>query len=58
MSLLPYAQDVLVMWGIFLCSSVLISPQAGEIATMKAKVDESEGQRNAHEDHIKTLKVS
>ncbi|CAG5132381.1 unnamed protein product, partial [Candidula unifasciata] len=29
---------------------------AGEIATMKAKVDESEGQRTALEDHIRTLK--
>ena len=34
-----------------------ISLQSGELASMKAKVDESEGQKTAFEDHIKTLKV-
>lgn len=31
--------------------------QAGDLATMKAKIDESEGQKSALDDHIKTLKV-
>ena len=32
--------------------------QAGDIASAKARVDESEGQKSALEDHIKTLKVN
>lgn len=40
---------------IWYCNCTL---QAGELVSLKAKVDESEGKRAALEDHIITLKVS
>ena len=38
----------------FLCTSI---SQAGDIVGAKARADESDGQKVALEDHVKTLKV-